>query len=178
MIILVIGGAGSGKSELAEQICCNINRGKKAYIATMLPIGDESKSKIEKHRINRKEKGFFTIEEYYNLAGINIKGFDTVLIECMSNLLSNIMFMNKLSGTYKEIISGIDNISNMALNTVIVSNNVFCDGIQYDIQTTNYIEQLGNLNQYISDISDIVIEIVCGIPIFIKGQNIYEKIIR
>lgn len=71
MIYLVTGGSGSGKSEYAEQLLCDLCRqkggGEKYYIATMIPYGEETKQKIARHREMRKEKAFHTRECYLDL---------------------------------------------------------------------------------------------------------------
>ena len=42
MLILITGASGSGKSEYAEKICCELaGSAKKYYIATMQPYGAE-----------------------------------------------------------------------------------------------------------------------------------------
>ena len=60
MITLITGGSKCGKSSLAERIICGFS-GKKFYIATMKPYGDEAFQAIERHREMRKGKGFKTI---------------------------------------------------------------------------------------------------------------------
>ena len=64
MMILVVGGAGSGKSEYAENLIGSLAEGgRKYYIATMKCSDDESLRRVEKHRLMRKGKGFITIEQ-------------------------------------------------------------------------------------------------------------------
>ena len=51
---------------------------------------------------------------------------------------------------------------------IIVTNNVFEDGIVYDETTMNYIKTLGCINQELAKMADIIIEVVVGIPIIVK----------
>ena len=51
---------------------------------------------------------------------------------------------------------------------VIVSNNVFDDGIDYDDTTTAYISAMGEINRFLAQNADEVHEVVAGIPIQIK----------
>lgn len=71
MLYLVTGGSGSGKSEYAETLVCELCRekggGAKYYIATMIPYGEETKRKIARHQELRKEKAFHTKECFLNL---------------------------------------------------------------------------------------------------------------
>lgn len=97
MLIMVTGVSGSGKSEYAEQISCQLAKdNKKYYVATMYPYGEDGRSRVKKHKLQRDGKGFETIEQYQNIGGA-LKGCkrDTkpvVLVECMSNLLANECF--------------------------------------------------------------------------------------
>ena len=72
----------------------------------------------------------------------------------------------------EEIIIGIDSLINCTENTVIVSNDIFGDGINYAGKTREYINNLGLINRYISLKADMIYEIVCGIPIAIKENYI------
>ena len=62
MFHLVTGGSGSGKSEYAEQLIMEFGEKepwrKRYYLATMMPFGEETKQKIERHRKMREGKGF------------------------------------------------------------------------------------------------------------------------
>ncbi|MCR5837719.1 MAG: bifunctional adenosylcobinamide kinase/adenosylcobinamide-phosphate guanylyltransferase [Lachnospiraceae bacterium] len=103
MIVLVIGGSGSGKSEYAEKIICSMYEYSKRkdiqnslfYIATMKVYGEEGQAKVERHRNLRRGKGFETIEQETNVensvAHLHYKS-DCILVECMSNLVANEMF--------------------------------------------------------------------------------------
>ena len=58
MIVLVIGGSGSGKSEFAENICMELPAEEKRYIATMQAFDEESRARIAKHRKARSGDAF------------------------------------------------------------------------------------------------------------------------
>ena len=83
MLILVTGVSGSGKSEYAEKICCDLADGeKKYYIATMQPFGAEGQERIRRHHALRKGKGIETIEQYQhvNKAFMNKKRLSGVFL--------------------------------------------------------------------------------------------------
>lgn len=174
-MILITGGSGSGKSEYAENLAVNLCKTKLVYIATMLPYDDECIHRIDKHRKMRKEKGFDTIEYYTDIKRLQLEGKPTVLLECMSNLLANEMYSDESqikrfgsSHIRDEIVDGINKLDTMCENLIIVSNEVFSDnGSEYE-ETNGYIKLLGEINCYITSLSSMVYEIVCGIPIVIK----------
>ena len=66
MLSLIIGGSASGKSEYAERLVCSLP-GKRIYVATMEPFGEEGRERIARHRKLREGKGFATVEVPRNL---------------------------------------------------------------------------------------------------------------
>jgi len=142
---MVTGVSGSGKSEYAEQISCQLAKdNKKYYVATMYPYGEDGRSRVKKHKLQRDGKGFETIEQYQNIGGA-LKGCkrDTkpvVLVECMSNLLANECFEENGH-----------------------PDNIFAD----------YIRRLGELNVKLAKAADTVVEVVYTIPVVLKGDISY-----
>ncbi|MBC8585082.1 bifunctional adenosylcobinamide kinase/adenosylcobinamide-phosphate guanylyltransferase [Youxingia wuxianensis] len=171
MLWLIIGASASGKSEYAENLAVSIGRKKRIYIATMRPADDECLRRIARHQKMRAEKGFSTIECYCDLKKLKIPPQSTVLLECLSNLVANELYIGAGKNTESAVIEGIRSLKKQAENLIIVSNEVFCDGEKYDPQTQEYIAVLGRLNQEIAKIADTVIEIVYSIPIFHKGEE-------
>lgn len=119
----------------------------------------------------RDHKNFKTIECFKNLKSLFISNNSTVLIDCMSNLVANEMYLEggAKDKTVQEVIRGIESINNQAENLVIVTNEVFSDGIVYDDDTMRYIRNLGEINKEIGKKADNVVEVVYSIPIFHKG---------
>ncbi len=68
MLILVTGGAASGKSAHAERILCRHSQpDSRLYVATMQPFGKNAEMRIARHRALRRGKGFDTAERYTDL---------------------------------------------------------------------------------------------------------------
>ena len=90
----------------------------------------------------------------------------------MSNLTANEMFSDGSMRTADEVVQKITaDIQNLAEKTdelVIVTNNVFEDGIVYDDGTMEYLKALGRINTNLAVLSDQVVEVVVGIPIGLK----------
>lgn len=173
MFVVIIGGSGSGKSEYAENTAVKLHTTLETdniiYIATMEPYGEEAQKKIERHRKMRAEKGFKTIECYSGLKNLDIKAESVILLECMSNLTANEMFNKNNKNTLYDIMEGICKISANCSALIVVTNDVFSDDLNYDKEILNYIKCLGEINFKMSLMADIVTEVVCGIPINIKG---------
>ena len=71
MTTLITGGAKNGKSHYAEHLLDSCT-GQKIYIATMQPYGEEAHMAIERHRKIRAGKGFQTVEQYTDLAALEL----------------------------------------------------------------------------------------------------------
>lgn len=185
MLYIVTGGSGSGKSEYAEEIAvCRYrqaeDRGKLYYIAAMYPQDEECHKRIERHRKMRKEKGFSTIECYHHLNRITGNKRDVMLLECLSNLLANEMYQQEgqikargeegILSAKEAILSPIFQLEKETGSVIVVTNEVFSDGMEYDAETQNYLRLLGILNRELAKKADGVIEVVCGIPLCRKGE--------
>lgn len=167
LLYVVTGGSGSGKSAYAEDCIVELGDGARIYIATMYPFDEESRQRIARHRDMRKEKQFTTIECYTGLEHVRVPKGANVLLECMSNLVANEIYQD--SGAKGDVVDailrGIDVICDQASNLVVVTNEIFSDGIDYGEETTQYQEYLGQINVILGKKADLVTEVVFGIPI-------------
>lgn len=173
MLHLITGGSGSGKSAYAEEVVKKAGKRKRIYIATMIPYGEDARQRIERHRQLRREKQFETVECYSNLASLEIPEDSVVLLECMSNLIANELYEpdGAHENTKAAVLAGVLHLIQHAHEVVLVTNEVFSDGIIYDASTVRYLECLGEVNQALAVMADQVTEVVCGIPIQIKRQR-------
>lgn len=179
MRVLVLGGSGSGKSIIAENIAVRLaNGGLLYYLATMRVYGEEDTQRVERHRDMRGGKGFVTVEKPADIGGFAPESSATVLLECLSNLLANEMFSEKRAqeSAAEKILAEIKFLSATCRNLVVVSADVFRDGRKYEKSVEEYIASLGRLNRELTRGADVVIESAAGIPIFLKGKEVYEKL--
>lgn len=174
MIILVTGGSASGKSQYAENRILDLRKGKDplVYLATMEPYGIEGENRIRRHEALRAGKGFITVECYEGMEKLELSKEENVLVECVSNYLADVLYHKPVIRTDKEVvdvvISGLTHVMKASSHTVIVTNQVFEDGVQYDQETLRYIKLLGMINVRLAQLVDEVVEVVCGIPIVLK----------
>lgn len=175
MKILVTGGSASGKSAVAEELCVKLGK-QTAYIATMQPFGKDAAYRIDRHRKLREGKGFLTVEQYTDIAKAADKlgsQADTLLIECLSNLCANEIFSPEGAGQEAEhrIAQGIAALGERYENVIVVTNEIFSDGIAYPRETMDYIQTLGRLNARLARWADAVVEVFCGIPLYRKDPE-------
>ncbi len=174
MMILVTGGSGSGKSAYAEMRMSECRSLRKLYIATMYPYDSESHERILRHRIMRSGRGFETVEKYTDIGSLLIPSSSSALLECMSNLTANEMFMEGGAGdeTVECISKGILKLRNQLENLVVVTNEIFSESGKYLGDTRKYQKYLGEINTFLADAADEVYEVVYGIPVPIKRREV------
>lgn len=182
MQAFIYGGSGSGKSAFAERLLQGLNAvGPKLYIATMWPAGAEAEARIARHRAMRADKGFETVEQYTNLAALAVPRGSAVLLECLGNLVANEMFAPNgagAEGAEAAVWQGLENLRNTADNVFVVSNDVGGDGAGYAPETRAYQLLMGRLNARLATQSDLAAEMVCGIPLFLKGERLWPFFAR
>lgn len=171
MMILLIGGAGSGKSSFAEALCMK-GPLPRYYLAAMQPYGPEGEARIARHRKLREGKGFETIERYTDYASLKLPARATALLECAANLTANEMFApdGSMTDPVARVLAGVDALRAQCALLVVVTNDVGSDGTEYDASTAAYIDALGRINRALAARADTVAELVAGIPLVLKGE--------
>lgn len=197
MMELVTGGSGSGKSAYAEEALCGPasfpdrgqgnetgtqQDGQRYYIATMPSWDKETEKKIAKHRAMRAGKGFSTLEWYTDIEGKlgradcpGMEGAD-ILVECLSNLTANEMYMESGAGknAADAVIGGILCLRDRCRDLVVVTNDVFSESAEDSPEMRMYKETLGRINCALAEAADRVTEVVCGIPCTVKPETSRE----
>lgn len=187
MLILVTGGASSGKSAWAEELA--VRRGKtRVYLATMQIWDEEDRRRVERHRAMRRDKGFFTLERAMELEQLTEddlsaggaaltgecrgkmpkNGPDVILLECLSHLTAN-EFYRREDGAAERVLDGIRRLRGMCRDLICVTDEIGWDGEDYSGETMRYMKLLGEVNTSLAAEADMVVEIVCGIPSVLKG---------
>lgn len=171
MRILLTGGSACGKSTYAEALAMRFSL-PRYYIATMRVFGEEGQKKVDQHRKMRENKNFITIECDRDIRRIRIPQNSKVLLECMCNLTANEMFdcYGNIIDVHDKILSDIEFLESQCQTLIVVTNDVGSDGVKYDKGTQEYIKTLGRLNIALAERFDCVYELVCGIPLVLKGS--------
>ena len=176
MTVFITGGSGSGKSAFAESIAQKLG-GSLVYVATMPIASDEDKAKVERHHALRAGKGFVTLERPDKLADLP-DGGETMLIECLSTHVANLMFgsgdarrpTTDIAYWTTELKKELEPILKRNGNTIFVSAEIASDGAAYSPETEAYKSVLTAINRHLVQSCDAAFELVCGIPVKIKGE--------
>ena len=178
MTVFITGGSGSGKSAFAESIAQKLG-GSLVYVATMPVAGPEDQAKVERHHALRAGKGFVTLERPGKLADLP-DGGKTMLIECLSTHVANLMFspdnasadaaQNSTAHWTEQLKAELTPLLHRKGNTIFVSAEIASDGATYSPETEAYKSVLTAINRHLVQSCDAAFELVCGIPVKIKGE--------
>ncbi|MGH4052672.1 MAG: bifunctional adenosylcobinamide kinase/adenosylcobinamide-phosphate guanylyltransferase [Clostridium sp.] len=183
-IVLITGGARSGKSTYAEKLAYE-TKGKVLYIATSIPFDDEMKDRVKKHK-ERRPRAWDTFEGYKDLKQVfnNRKiQFDTILLDCITIMVTNLMFdyagdnfddltcddINIMEKRIlQEIVDFLDEAEKRSKEIIVVTNELG-SGIVPEYKMARVFRDIaGRVNQYIASRASQVHLLVCGIQIKIK----------
>jgi adenosylcobinamide kinase/adenosylcobinamide-phosphate guanylyltransferase len=158
-LILVTGGARSGKSCFAQKLAEAV-KGRKAFIATAEPLDHEMKQRITLHR-KKRPAGWNTVEE----------GYDVLLIDCLTLWISNLMVNKNMKE--KAILKNISNLvtscKEIPSRVIMVTNELGMGIVPANRLSRLYRDLVGKANQQIAAEADEVYFLVSGIPMKLKG---------
>ncbi len=168
-IILVLGGAASGKSEAALRLAGP--RGPHAFVATGQGLDDEMIVRIDRHRAARSPV-WETVEEPMEVeAWIAKHGsrYRTILLDCVTLWLSNLVGIGLSEGmVLTRVASLMQAMRATAARVVIVSNELGLGLVPAEPTTRAFRDLAGRVNQHIAAEADEVLFAVSGIPLRFK----------
>ena len=171
MIVLVTGGARSGKSSFALKLAEKLE-GKRLFLATAEALDEEMGQRIQKHRKQRGTR-WNTIEEpiYLGKALRPILGlYNTIVVDCLTLWLSNLL------GKYPDHEEKIKKVTDDFLSCmvefkgtiIVVSNEVGMGIVPGNSMSRIFRDMAGQLNQKVAKIADEVYIIISGLPLRLK----------
>ncbi len=173
-IILVLGGARSGKSSFAVELASGLGH-KVLFCATAEPLDDEMRARIEAHKKTRPSS-WTTLESATNIAaaiGKSSAGHDAVIIDCMTLLLSNLLgegipLSQCEQSVAREMEELLTCLGKKESNYIIVSNEVGQGLVPENGLARTYRDMLGKINQQLAACADEVYLMVARLPVKIK----------
>ena len=162
MNTLVLGGARSGKSSLAERLVRGMG-GHPTYIATATAGDKEMRARIAQHREQRGE-GWRTVEEPLALADAIRAADGPVLVDCLTLWLSNLMFAER--DVAAETAGLLDALAPGPV--VLVSNEVGMGLVPDTPLGRRFRDAQGRLNQAVAAALPRVLFVAAGLPIVLK----------
>ena len=170
MIILLTGGSASGKSGWAEGLAAALHRrsgGALIYLATMAAEDGESRRRVARHRAQRAGRGFLTVERPAGLRELTLPPGATVLLEDLGNLAANELYRPGGGGA-GAVLDGLEHLCRQAASLVVVGNEVFADGEDWDRGMADYLRLLATAHTACAARADAAGTVACGIPLWYK----------
>lgn len=177
-LTLVIGGARSGKSMVAEKIITSSGL-LKTYIATAQTFDDtEMQNRIKDHQ-KRRGIDWKIIEEPFKLSDAIAfaKPNEAILIDCVTLWLSNLLLSyehsldDALAGLDNHVTQLINSIHNCAASIIIVSNETGLGIVPENKLARLFRDAQGTTNQRLANCAGLVIGVMAGIPFALKDTR-------
>lgn len=179
-LILVTGGARSGKSAFAESILAKAH-GPYGYIATAELYDDEMKERVAAHQA-RRPAGWQTYEVPRQLASVLpriLAAKDSVLLDCITLYASTYVYDHReetdevmTAGLLQEMKDIVQCFRSYSRGTVIiVTNELGCGIVPMEHTSRLYRDVVGKINQYLASQADEVYLVACGLPLCLKPQG-------
>jgi len=178
---LILGGARSGKSSLAEKCAKQLNL-PVTYIATAQALDNEMQKRIAMHQQDRPTQ-WQTVESPLVLANtidsvINNVEKDTtsaghcILVDCLTLWLTNCLCTHDLAYFEKEkqqlLTTLVNSQSNKNIHIILVSNEVGHGIVPMGDLSRDFVDQAGWLHQAIAAIANNVDFVMAGLPLSLK----------
>ncbi len=168
-IILVLGGASSGKSEAALQLAGS--RRPRAFVATGEGLDAEMSVRIARHQAARSAD-WNTIEEPIDVEAWFAKHgtqYRTILFDCVTLWLSNLVGIGlNESAILSRVGTLLQAMRAVAARVIIVSNELGLGLVPAEPATRAFRDLAGRVNQHIAAEADEVHLVVSGISLRLK----------
>ncbi len=168
-LILVLGGAASGKSQAALEKAGRT--GPKAFVATGQALDGEMKARIARHRATRSAD-WTTAEVPRELATwfrSEGKGYRTIVVDCLTLWLSNVCGRRIVGADMTAAVDGlVQAIRNTPARVVLVSNELGFGLVPTSRSARAFRDVAGRVNQQIAAEADEVYFVVCGQSLKLK----------
>lgn len=179
-IILILGGARSGKSRFAQRLADSLSE-RVLFVAPLVAMDEEMRRRIEIHKKARPST-WRTLEAPTRVAeaiGGHIGDADVVILDCLTLLISNYMEnapdpedIDALESDISDELSQLlERKKRKNASLIIVSNEVGMGLVPPYPSGRSYRDLLGKANQFIAERADRVYMMIAGLPMELKAPG-------
>lgn len=172
MLQLILGGARSGKSRLAEQTAIDRQLAV-TYVATAQALDPEMQSRIEHHQ-NQRPSHWSLVEEPLYLANA-LQKIDRpnqiILVDCLTLWLTNLLLLDDQSVQQLECEQLLKVLPTLESEIILVSNETGLGVVPLGEISRQFVDEAGRLHQALGQIADKVVFCVAGFPMILKGEK-------
>lgn len=173
MLQLILGGARSGKSKLAEQIAKETSLNV-IYIATAQAWDEEMQLRIAHHQAQRPSE-WQLIEETYYLADTlkkNDQEGQLILVDCLTLWMSNLLIHDDQNLQLQECQKLLQVLPKLQSQVILVSNETGLGVVPMGEITRKFVDESGRLHQQLGQLADRVVFCIAGFPMVLKGESL------
>ncbi len=146
------------------------------YVATMIPHDDEDRERIRRHREQRADYGFITVERGRDISGIleTCDADATFLLDSVTALLSNEMFQGDavVKEAAVKVASDLSELCEKVKNIIFVSDYIYSDSEIYEGPTEDFRVGLAAVDRTLAGLCDTVLEACAGRLTAFKGEPV------
>lgn len=173
-VILITGGARSGKSRYAEDLALKLSPNP-VYVATAHVWDDEFRERVKKHQ-ERRGPEWTNIEEEKLLSRHDLTG-RVAVIDCITLWCTNYFFeLQEVDLALDALKAEFDKFTSQDATFIFVTNEIGMGGVSENVVQRKFTDLQGWMNQYVASKADEVILMVSGLPIPIKPINSISSI--
>jgi len=173
-VILITGGARSGKSRYAEELALSLCKNP-VYVATAHVWDEEFRERVKKHQ-DRRGPEWTNIEEEKQLSRHDLTG-RVAVIDCITLWCTNYFFeLQEVAPTLDALKAEFDKFTANDATYIFVTNELGMGGVSDNAVQRRFTDLQGWMNQYVAGKADEVILMVSGIPVIIKKKEKSENI--
>ena len=190
MKILITGGCANGKSAFAQKLAMQLDgkTGQRFYLASMIPQDEEDDARVQRHRLERKDWGFRTIEQGTRIEAVSEKTGPeaTCLLDSLTALLSNEMFSLRDGEFFvdlqapERVCRDVRALAGKVRHLIVISDSIgsgaeVC-GTDKELahrgmtETDWYRRGLAGIERTLAAEFDVAAECVAGVPVVRKGS--------
>lgn len=172
MIQLILGGARSGKSRLAEQKAKDSGLSV-TYVATAQAYDDEMRERIQHHQADRPTDWGLVEEPLYladRLVQID-QANQLILVDCMTLWMSNLLLNEQKDFQSLQCQKLLEMLPTLKSEIILVSNETGLGVVPMGQLSRKFVDESGRLHQQLGQIADHVVFCVAGFPIVLKGES-------
>jgi adenosyl cobinamide kinase/adenosyl cobinamide phosphate guanylyltransferase len=175
-LILILGGARSGKSAFAERLAAA--RSKVLFVATAQALDGEMRRRIAAHK-GKRPPSWATLEEPLEVAAAlerRARGYDTVVLDCLTLWVSNLMLRERSEAkAERETLVQAQRLAELwaggTATWIVVTNEVGLGIVPPTKLARCYRDLLGKVNQVFATRADRVYLMVAGLALDVKAAG-------
>ncbi|MDR7015580.1 bifunctional adenosylcobinamide kinase/adenosylcobinamide-phosphate guanylyltransferase [Acinetobacter sp. 3657] len=172
MLQLILGGARSGKSRLAEQVARESGLSV-VYVATAQALDDEMQQRIEHHQQQRPtewklcEESIFLADKLLQLDQEN----QLILVDCLTLWLTNLLLHDDIELQQQQTAKLLDVLPKLKSTIILVSNETGLGVVPMGEISRRFVDEAGRLHQVLGQLAHKVVFCVAGFPMILKDEK-------